>query len=232
MILWRQTVNQLWSARTLPHLLPGYAKMTCSPAKEGTLVSQTFSGSCPFICLNFPAFLQWSCESHIPTETLYTPLNAFNGPCLATITHLTTHRTTPSIHPSSSAYPGLGCRGSCLSKDTQTSLSPDTSSSSPGRVPRHSQASWVTARHSSVSLLCVLGLPWGLLPVGYARNPSWGSIQEVSDTDDRATSAGSSWCGGAAALLWAPPRWQSSSTCPISKGAPCHLAGILYFRWP
>ena len=141
MILWRQTVNQLWSARTLPHLLPGYAKMTCSPAKEGTLVSQTFSGSCPFICLNFPAFLQWSCESHIPSETLYTPLNAFNGPCLATITHLTTHRTTPSIHPSSSAYPGLGCRGSCLSKDTQTSLSPDTSSSSPGRVPRHSQAS-------------------------------------------------------------------------------------------
>ena len=28
----------------------------------------------------------------------------------------------PSIHPFSSAYPGLGCRGSCLSRDAQTSL--------------------------------------------------------------------------------------------------------------
>ena len=32
----------------------------------------------------------------------------------------------PSIHPFSSAYPGPGRRGSCLSRDTQTSLSPDT----------------------------------------------------------------------------------------------------------
>ena len=33
------------------------------------------------------------------------------------------------IHPFSSAYPGPGRGGSCLSRDTQTSLSPDTSSS-------------------------------------------------------------------------------------------------------
>ena len=36
-------------------------------------------------------------------------------------------------------------------------------------------------------------------------------VQEASDIDARATSAGSSWCGGAAALLRAPPGWQSSS---------------------
>ena len=34
-----------------------------------------------------------------------------------------------SIHSFSSAYPGPGRGGSCLSRDTQTSLSPDTSTS-------------------------------------------------------------------------------------------------------
>ncbi|MED6245990.1 hypothetical protein ATANTOWER_011385 [Ataeniobius toweri] len=38
-------------------------------------------------------------------------------------------------------YPGPGCGGSRLSRDTQTSLSPDTSSSSSGGSPRRSQAS-------------------------------------------------------------------------------------------
>ena len=52
--------------------------------------------------------------------------------------HPSTH---PSIHPSSSAYPGLGHRGSCLSRDAQTFLSLDTSSSSSRRIPRCSQAS-------------------------------------------------------------------------------------------
>ena len=54
-----------------------------------------------------------------------------------------THKV-PSIQPFSSAYPGPGRGGSCLSRDTQTSLSPDTSSSSSGRIPRRSQASQVT----------------------------------------------------------------------------------------
>uniref|UniRef100_A0A8C4RIG9 G-protein coupled receptors family 1 profile domain-containing protein n=1 Tax=Erpetoichthys calabaricus TaxID=27687 RepID=A0A8C4RIG9_ERPCA len=46
----------------------------------------------------------------------------------------------PSIHPFSSAYPRSGCGGSSLSRDAQTSLSPATSSSSSGRIPRRSQA--------------------------------------------------------------------------------------------
>ncbi len=71
----------------------------------------------------------------------------------------------PSIHPSSSAYPGPGRGGSSLSRDAQTSLSLVTSSSSSGGTPRHSQASRETS-----SLQRVLGLPRGLLPVGRARN--------------------------------------------------------------
>ena len=50
----------------------------------------------------------------------------------------------PSIYPFPSASPGPGCGGSCLNRDTQTSLSPDTFSSSSWRIPRHSQASQVT----------------------------------------------------------------------------------------
>ncbi|MEQ2251585.1 hypothetical protein ILYODFUR_012523 [Ilyodon furcidens] len=44
-------------------------------------------------------------------------------------------------YSSSSAYPGPGRGGSRLSRDTQTSLSPDTSSSSSRGSPRRSQAS-------------------------------------------------------------------------------------------
>ncbi|KAK5613370.1 hypothetical protein CRENBAI_023056 [Crenichthys baileyi] len=43
-------------------------------------------------------------------------------------------------YSSSSAYPGPGRGGRRLSRDTQTSLSPDTSSSSSGESPRRSQA--------------------------------------------------------------------------------------------
>ncbi|MEQ2300081.1 hypothetical protein AMECASPLE_021690 [Ameca splendens] len=44
-------------------------------------------------------------------------------------------------YSSSSAYPGPGRGGSRLSRDAQTSLSPDTSSSSSRGSPRRSQAS-------------------------------------------------------------------------------------------
>ena len=48
-------------------------------------------------------------------------------------------------------------------------------------------------------------------PGSSSGSPPKGSILEASETDARATSAGSSRCGGAAALLRAPPGWQSSS---------------------
>ncbi len=41
--------------------------------------------------------------------------------------------------------------------------------------------------------------------------PPQEGIQEASGTDAQATSTGSSRCRGAAALLWAPPEWLSSS---------------------
>ncbi len=58
----------------------------------------------------------------------------------------------PFIHPSSSAYPGPGRRGSSLSRDAQTSLSLDTSSCPPGGyqgVPKP------TGRHNPSSVSCV-----------------------------------------------------------------------------
>ena len=43
--------------------------------------------------------------------------------------------------PSSPAYPGPGRGGSSLSREAQTALSPATSPSSSGGIPRRSQAS-------------------------------------------------------------------------------------------
>uniref|UniRef100_A0A3B3ZPB0 GABA(C) receptor n=1 Tax=Periophthalmus magnuspinnatus TaxID=409849 RepID=A0A3B3ZPB0_9GOBI len=74
-----------------------------------------------------------------------------------------------TIHPFSSAYPGPGRGGSSLSRDSQTSLTPDTSSSSSGGTPRRSQPS-----RETWSLQRVLGLPRGLLLVGHAQNTSLG----------------------------------------------------------
>lgn len=54
------------------------------------------------------------------------------------------HIESNIIHPSSTGYPGLGCRGSSLSMETletQTSISPVTLSSSSRGLPRSSQAS-------------------------------------------------------------------------------------------
>ncbi|TWW56189.1 hypothetical protein D4764_08G0001760 [Takifugu flavidus] len=47
----------------------------------------------------------------------------------------------PSIHPFSTAYPGSGRGGSSLRREAQTSLTPATSSSSSGGIPRRSQTS-------------------------------------------------------------------------------------------
>ncbi|MEQ2179042.1 hypothetical protein GOODEAATRI_020452 [Goodea atripinnis] len=64
-------------------------------------------------------------------------------------------------------YPRLCRGGSRLSRDAQTSLSPDASSSSSGGSPRRSQAS-----RETLSLQRVLGRPPGLLTVGRAWNTS------------------------------------------------------------
>ncbi|MEQ2283987.1 hypothetical protein AMECASPLE_017101 [Ameca splendens] len=47
--------------------------------------------------------------------------------------------------------------------------------------------------------------------LGLSPEPPEEGIQEASDIDARATSTGSSRCGGAVALLRAPPGWPSSS---------------------
>ena len=63
-----------------------------------------------------------------------------------------------NFHPSSTAYPGWGRRDSSLGREAQTFLSPATSPSSSGEIPRRSQAS-----REIKSLQHVLGLPGGLL---------------------------------------------------------------------
>ncbi|MED6240875.1 hypothetical protein ATANTOWER_030079 [Ataeniobius toweri] len=55
--------------------------------------------------------------------------------------HLGSLKGLKNAYLSSSAYPEPGRGGSRLSRDAQTSLSPDTSSSSSGGSPRRSQAS-------------------------------------------------------------------------------------------
>ena len=78
----------------------------------------------------------------------------------------------------------------------------------------HSSVSWVFLGVSS--------------PAGHARNNSLGSCTGAFETDAWATSAGSSWCGGAVAVFRAPPGWQSSSPS-ISNGAPRHPADENHF---
>uniref|UniRef100_A0A8C4X4G2 Zinc finger protein 219 n=1 Tax=Erpetoichthys calabaricus TaxID=27687 RepID=A0A8C4X4G2_ERPCA len=58
----------------------------------------------------------------------------------------------PSIHPLSPAYPRSGRGGSSLSRDAQTSLSPATSSSSSGRIPRRENGLRTTGSSPSPSL--------------------------------------------------------------------------------
>ena len=66
-----------------------------------------------------------------------------------------------SIHPFIN-FLSLCCRGSSLSKESQTSLSLATSSSFSGGLPRGSQD-----RQDIYSLQCVLGLPKGFCLVGH-----------------------------------------------------------------
>ncbi|MEQ2224445.1 hypothetical protein ILYODFUR_007528 [Ilyodon furcidens] len=91
---------------------------------------------------------------------------------------------------------GWGRWGSRLSRDTQTSLSPYTSPSSSGGaqgVPRPSK------RHSPSSVSWAV--PWASSRWDMSGAPPEEGIQVTSGIDARATSTGSSRCGGAAALL-------------------------------
>ena len=67
----------------------------------------------------------------------------------------------PSIHTLSAAFAGLGCRGSSLSREAQTSLSAATSTSSSRRIPRPAQ------RHSPSSV------SWVFPGASYHKDGPW-----------------------------------------------------------
>lgn len=99
----------------------------------------------------------------------------------------------PFIHPSISfRLSSTGSQQSSLSGATQASLSLGSSSSSFGRSPRGSQASRVTASPAT-------GHSWNSSPGGHPLQMPEPPL------------LGSSGCGRAAFLVWAPPRWQISS---------------------
>ncbi|MEQ2163350.1 hypothetical protein GOODEAATRI_029109 [Goodea atripinnis] len=64
-------------------------------------------------------------------------------------------------------------------------------------------------RHSPSSVSWAV--PWASSRWDVPGTPPEEGVQEASGIDARATSTGSSRCGGAAALLRVPPRWPSSS---------------------
>ncbi|MED6289498.1 hypothetical protein CHARACLAT_003411 [Characodon lateralis] len=71
------------------------------------------------------------------------------------------------------------------------------------RLPRPAE------RHNPSSVSWAI--PWASSRWNVPKTPPEEGVQEASDIDARATSTGSSRCGGAAALLRAPPGWPSSS---------------------
>ncbi|KAK3506182.1 hypothetical protein QTP70_003066 [Hemibagrus guttatus] len=87
-----------------------------------------------------------------------------------------------------SYQPGHG--GSSLSRDAQTSLSPDTSSSSSGEIPRRSQVSQETKSWVFPGVSSQWGMP---------GTPPQGDVPEASEIDAQATSTVPFRCGGAAA---------------------------------
>ncbi|KAK5604691.1 hypothetical protein CRENBAI_012899 [Crenichthys baileyi] len=109
-------------------------------------------------------------------------------------------------YSSSSAYPEPGRGGSRLSRATQMSLSPDTSSSSSGESPRRSQASQETQ-----SLQRVLGRPlgpprWDMPGTPPRRRP--GGIRYRCSSQPQ---TGSSLCEESSGSTPSPPEWPSSS---------------------
>ncbi|MEQ2232909.1 hypothetical protein ILYODFUR_016342 [Ilyodon furcidens] len=107
---------------------------------------------------------------------------------------------------SSSAYPGSG-RGAADSAETPRRPSPQTPPPAPPGgvqgIPRPAE------RHSPSGVSWAV--PWASSRWDVPGSPPEEGVQEASGIDARATSTGSSRCGGAAALLRAPPGWPSSS---------------------
>ena len=89
----------------------------------------------------------------------------------------------PSIHPLSSAYPGPGCGGSCLSRDTQTSLFPDTY-----------ETFGVTRTRSGTNLFCLRRLAFGCL----SHWILWLAVCQLYDSSDWRCAGESAQCVGGA----------------------------------
>lgn len=98
----------------------------------------------------------------------------------------------PSIHPSSALGRVVQAERPVFPLPRHFLLGGSKGIPRPAQWHSHSSMSWVFPEVSSQK-----DRPW---------TPPEGGVQGASDTAAHATSAGSSWCGRAAALLRAPPR--------------------------
>ena len=118
-------------------------------------------------------------------------------------------------------YPGPGCGGSCLSRDTQPSLSLDISSSSSGRIQRCSQDSLVKS-HSSVSWVFLGVSSWQDIP-GTPPKVSRGHLIQMPEPHQLAP------LDVEEQLLYSELLLGDRAPHPISKGAPRHPAEETHF---
>ncbi|MEQ2317048.1 hypothetical protein AMECASPLE_038803 [Ameca splendens] len=102
--------------------------------------------------------------------------------------------------------------GAADSAETPRRPSPQTPP--PGEaqdVPRQAE------RHSPSSMSWAV--PWASYQWDVPGTPPEEGVQEASSIDAQATSTGSSRCGGAAALLRAPPGWPESGQSSPGGGS-------------
>ncbi|MED6240583.1 hypothetical protein ATANTOWER_023769 [Ataeniobius toweri] len=114
---------------------------------------------------------------------------------------------TLGLYSSSSASSGTGSKCQQTQQRRPRRPSPQTPPPAP---PGGAQGIPGTAeRHSPSSVSWAV--PWASSRWYVPWTPPKEGVQEASGIDARATSTGSSRCGGAVALLRAPPGWPSSS---------------------
>ncbi len=130
----------------------------------------------------------------------------------------------PSIHPSiinclsNAGHRGLQCQQELRLPSPQTV--PPAPLGEPQGVARQAEC------HSPSNVSWVF--PGAPLPVGQARIiPPQVEVQETSETDVRATSTGSSRCGGA--VLYSELLRCERAPPPFSKSLPCHPAKEAHF---